>query len=273
MKLRTFLVLMLVCSTFGQTFANPRFANKTTRTNAPVFANSADETQTLPIRRVILYSNGVSYIERRGIVSGDAEINLSFKQSQVDDVLKSMVVLDLGQGKIGAVSYNSSAPVASRMAEIPFSVNPLSGDGGGIAGVLAQLQGAKVAVTSVTKGSATGSILTVEKKVIKTEKETTTTSVLVIASETGEISSFDLSEVKSVKLLDEGTRKDLQRICKCDRFGSAARCKNDFDYFQRLGTARNDRQLHDCRADLENYLPRRFGRSRKTVFSRLGDCR
>ena len=212
MKIRTFLVLMLVCSTFGQTIANPRFANKTTRINAPVFANSVDENQTLPIRRVILYSNGVSYIERRGIVSGDAEINLSFKQSQVDDVLKSMVVLDLGQGKIGAVSYNSSAPVASRMAEIPFSVNPLSGDGGGIAGVLAQLQGAKVAVTSVTKGSATGSILTVEKKVIKTEKETTTTSILVIASETGEISSFDLSEVKSVKLLDEGTRKDLNEF-------------------------------------------------------------
>src|ERR1700760_497269 len=66
--------------------------------------------QVLPISRVILYSNGVSYIERRGRVTGHAEINLSFKQSQVDDVLKSMVVLDLGQGRIGAVSYNSSAP-------------------------------------------------------------------------------------------------------------------------------------------------------------------
>ena len=51
--------------------------------------------QTLPIRRVILYSNGVAYIERRGTVSGRAEVNLSFKQSQVDDVLKSMIVLDL----------------------------------------------------------------------------------------------------------------------------------------------------------------------------------
>src|SRR5215204_6333616 len=103
----------------------------------------------LPIRRVILYSNGVAYVERRGMVSGNAEINLSFKQSQVDDVLKSMVVLDLGKGKIGAVSYNSSAPVGSRMAEIPFSVGALTGEGGGLAAVLAQLQGAKVAVTSL----------------------------------------------------------------------------------------------------------------------------
>ncbi|MEQ1765672.1 MAG: hypothetical protein ABL984_21265, partial [Pyrinomonadaceae bacterium] len=74
-----------------------------TQPSAPTSVSS------LPIRRVILYSNGVAYIERRGMISGNAEVNLSFKQSQVDDVLKSMVVLDLNQGKIGAVSYNSSA--------------------------------------------------------------------------------------------------------------------------------------------------------------------
>lgn len=66
---------------------------------------AASDVSSLPIRRVILYSNGVAYIERRGTVTGNAEINLSFKQSQIDDVLKSMVVLDLGQGKIGAVRY------------------------------------------------------------------------------------------------------------------------------------------------------------------------
>ena len=77
-------------------------------------------SNSLPIRRVILYSNGVAYIERRGMVSGHAEVSLSFKQSQVDDVLKSMVVLDLGKGRIGAVSYNSSAPPSARMADIPL---------------------------------------------------------------------------------------------------------------------------------------------------------
>src|SRR5215216_7793246 len=108
-----------------------------------VASNPVDE---LPIRRVILYSNGVSYIERRGTVTGNAEINLSFKQSQVDDVLKSMLVLDLGQGKIGAVSYNSSAPASARTAEIAFNVAAQSeetdDDLGGMASVLSQLQGA-----------------------------------------------------------------------------------------------------------------------------------
>jgi hypothetical protein len=206
------LLVVLVCfvSAESQTVRGKRTA---TRAAAKSFVAN-NPVSELPIRRVILYSNGVAYVERRGFVSGDAEINLSFKQSQVDDVLKSMVVLDLNQGKIGAVSYNSSAPASARTAEIPFSVEAKSGeDGGGISEVLAQMQGAKVLVTSV-KGTAAGSILTVEKRSVPGEKDkpATTTHFLVIASDTGEISSFDLADVRSVKLLDEGTKRDLNEF-------------------------------------------------------------
>ena len=209
MRVAILLLIVFVCALLaaGQTTAVKR-SNATALSRTSV---STDSSTKLPIRRVILYSNGVAYIERRGFVSGNAEISLSFKQSQVDDVLKSMVVLDLGKGHIGAVSYNSSAPIETRMSEIPFSVEPVSSDGGGIATVLAQLQGAKVAVTSA-KGTAVGSVLTVEKKQVRSDKESRMTSVLVIASDNGEISSFDLSEVKSVKLLDEGTRRDLNEF-------------------------------------------------------------
>jgi hypothetical protein len=172
----------------------------------------AAATQTLPIRRVILYSNGVAYIERRGTVMGHAEVDLSFKQSQVDDVLKSMVVLDLGRGRVGAVSYNSSAPPSARMADIPFSISPATGGtSGGLAGVLGQLQGARVAVTTASGRTASGSILTVEERRQQDDpqKPSVTTHALVIASEGGELQSFDLSDVRAVRLLDEGTRRDV----------------------------------------------------------------
>lgn len=175
----------------------------------------------LPIRKVIIYSNGMAYIERRGTVSGNAEINLSFKQSQVDDVLKSMVVLDLGRGRIGAISYNSSAPLGARISENPFDINSESNDNedesGGLAAVLSQLQGAKVIVNS-GKQTATGSILTVEKKaqIIKAkddgENKLPGKYTLVIASEDGNIYSFDLADIRSVKLLDEDARKDLTQF-------------------------------------------------------------
>src|SRR6476660_4458389 len=101
------------------------------RASAVPAAAVRDSSAMLPIKRVILYSNGVAYIERRGFVSGNAEINLSFKQSQVDDVLKSMIVLDLNQGRVGSVSYGSSMPASARTAEIPFSIDAASAENGG----------------------------------------------------------------------------------------------------------------------------------------------
>ena len=202
-----FLMLLAVCAATAT--AQTRGGER--RRVTPQAISTKSNEQILPIRRVILYSNGVAYIERRGIVPARAEINLSFKQSQVDDVLKSMLVLDLGGGRIGAVSYNSSAPPSARMAEIPFSVESATdGASGGLAGVLAQLQGAKVSVVS-TKDAGAGSILTVEKRDIKTDDGKTSVAArfLVIAGENGELSSFDLADVRSIKLLDAGAQKDL----------------------------------------------------------------
>ena len=194
----------------------------------PLAQSAAILTQSispaLPIRRVILYSNGVAYFERRGTVAGHAEINLPFKQSQVDDVLKSLVVLDLGKGRIGAVSYNSSAPPSARLNEIPFSLDANS-DGsseGGMASVLKQLQGAHVEVTASGRTSR-GAILTIEerKSQIDANKPPVLTRTLVIASENGELASFDLADVHSIRLLDEGARHDIAEFA--DATASARR--------------------------------------------------
>ncbi len=222
MKIKTVLTLLLVCSISVQ--AQVRTNKRITPVKKTFVAeNQNNSANILPIRRVSLYSNGVAYIERRGFVSGNAEINLSFKQSQVDDVLKSMVVLDLGQGRIGAVSYNSSAPPSAKMAEIPFSVDAeTTNANGGLAGVLAQLQGAKVSVAT-NNGTAVGAILTVEKRDVPAEKDKPARQArfLVIANENGEISSFDLAEVRSVKLLENGTVKDVNEFA--DATASARR--------------------------------------------------
>ena len=112
----------LLCLFSVQPQAQTRHQRSAPASRASAAAATGASPSSLPIRRVILYSNGVAYIERRGVVHNHAEVALSFKQSQVDDVLKSMVVLDLGKGRIGAVSYNSSAPPSARLAEIPFSI-------------------------------------------------------------------------------------------------------------------------------------------------------
>jgi hypothetical protein len=212
--MKCFATVTIALSLLLSTHAQPRQPRRATAPQ-PAPANSAIRNpqpaiNQLPLRRVILYSNGVAYFERRGAVTGRAEINLSLKQSQVDDVLKSLVVLDLGKGRIGAVSYNSSAPANARLREIPFAIAAASqGNFGGMLSVLQQLQGAKVAITTATR-SATGAVLTVEEN--KTQVPATLTRNLVITTESGELQSFDLSEVKSVKLLDEGAKHDLNEF-------------------------------------------------------------
>ncbi len=202
------LLCLFVCDVQAQT--------RLTRVSRPAnHASVLNSTDTLPIRRVVLYSNGVAYIERRGRINGRAEVNLSFKQSQVDDVLKSMVVLDLGNGRIGAVSYNSSTPAAARMSEIPFAIAAATNgnNNGGLAGVLAQLQGARVAVSIGTR-IVTGAVITVEARPSQMEpgKPSSVHHRLVIATDTGELSEFDLADVRSVKLVEEGTRRDLSEF-------------------------------------------------------------
>jgi hypothetical protein len=211
MRINIILLTLFVCAltASGQAGRLPR----SIAASAPLSTRIAGNSTQLPIKRVILYSNGVAYIERRGMVTGNAEINLSFKQSQIDDVLKSMVVLDLNQGRIGAVSYNSSMPASARTAEIPFSIDPESDENGGLPAVLSQLQGAKVFVTS-TRGSGSGSILTVEKRPQPAEKDkpASISYFLVVASETGEITNFDLNDIRSIKLLDDGTKHDINEF-------------------------------------------------------------
>jgi hypothetical protein len=212
------LLFVLLCLFSIQPQAQTRYKRSASAAR-PIAIRSAPSQigasqSSLPIRRVILYSNGVAYIERRGMVNNHAEVALSFKQSQVDDVLKSMVVLDLGKGRIGAVSYNSSAPPSARLAEIPFAIAAATeGNNGGLAGVLSQLQGARVTVVAASR-TVTGSVLNVETQhsQIDSDSPPMTTHRLVIASDNGVMTAFDLAEVRSVQLVDEGSRRDLSEF-------------------------------------------------------------
>ncbi|HNB72775.1 MAG TPA: hypothetical protein PLS70_16780, partial [Acidobacteriota bacterium] len=211
MHQRRFIVLLVLFLTISSQILAQTPAKKRPAANPTAETNHG---QSLPLRKVILYSNGVAYFERRGTVAGNAEIHLPFKQSQIDDVLKSMVVLDLGKGRIGAISYNSSAPPSARLGEIPFSMPPETANNdprGGLAGVLRQLQGAQISLTTANR-TVSGAILSLERRTtpaVEKEKPPTITQMVVLASESGEITSVDLAEIRSVKLLDEGTKRDL----------------------------------------------------------------
>ncbi|MFO7166732.1 MAG: hypothetical protein DIU80_001770 [Chloroflexota bacterium] len=71
--------------------------------------------QELPIRRLVIYKHGVGYFERRGAVSGTS-LRLSFPRAAMDDVLKSLVALDLGGGQVLGVDFETPEDRAARVA-------------------------------------------------------------------------------------------------------------------------------------------------------------
>src|SRR5438094_8691773 len=73
---------------------------------AALFA--ADE---LPVKRVVLFTSGVGFLQRESEVTGDATVQFSFRTEQINDLLKSMVLQDFGGGKIAPVVLGSRDPM------------------------------------------------------------------------------------------------------------------------------------------------------------------
>src|SRR5437868_9101987 len=105
----------------------------------------------LPLTRIVLYKHGVGYFEREGAINGDTLLSLTFKQSEVSDVLKSLTVLDLNGGHVASVSYDSTKPLEQLLAEVALSIP----DHGSLEGLLPQIKGVRVAVHP-TRGSMLG---------------------------------------------------------------------------------------------------------------------
>jgi hypothetical protein len=114
----------------------------------------------LPIRQVVLYKNGVGYFEHLGHVRGSESVHIDFTSAQLNDVLKSLTVLDLSGGRITGVEYNSEAPLARRLATLRLSL----GERPTIAEFLGSLRGARLEVRSGNGPPLTGRLLSVERK-------------------------------------------------------------------------------------------------------------
>ena len=52
----------------------------------------------LPVREVTLYKHGVGYFERSGELKAVETVRLDFKAGDMNDVLKSLTAVDLGEG-------------------------------------------------------------------------------------------------------------------------------------------------------------------------------
>src|SRR6266566_3211077 len=144
-------VLFFVTFTIAQTKpANPHKPQSR-------LAEATSPADVLPVKRVVLYKNGVGYFEHAARVHGTQDLSIDFTSSQLNDVLKSLTAVDLGDGRISSVRYNSIAPLDERLKSLrlPFGEQVTR------AGFLQAMRGARVEVHSGAS-SAVGRLLSVE---------------------------------------------------------------------------------------------------------------
>ncbi len=170
--------------------------------------NDLDEAAAkLPVRRVVLYKNGVGYFEHLGHVRGSQTVHVDFTGAQLNDVLKSLTALDLSGGRITGVDYNSEAPLARRLATLRLAL----GEKPSMADFLSALRGARVEVRGASGPALAGKLLSVERKTRTASNWTVETDEISLITDTGEVRSIDLSPATSVRIAERDLQTEVRK--------------------------------------------------------------
>ncbi len=110
---------------------------------------------SLGLDRVVLYRNGIGYFERRGEVRGEALV-IKVRKDQVNDLLKSLTVIDRRNGQAVSVSMPLDPQAWANAA-----LATLAPGQGSLAQVLDALRGTAVTL-GTTQGKLRGRIVLVE---------------------------------------------------------------------------------------------------------------
>ena len=163
-------------------------------------------TTDVPVTKVVLFSSGVGYFEHAGSVRGNSATELRFKTSQINDILKSIVLQDQDGGRIGAISYPSQDPLAKTLKsfQVDITQNP------SLAQLLNQLRGAHVTIQSQAE-RLSGTILGVETRPKAGEKgEPIEVSVLNLLTGAS-LRAVELQSISNLTLDDPQLQEELTR--------------------------------------------------------------
>ncbi|SPE25405.1 conserved exported hypothetical protein [Candidatus Sulfopaludibacter sp. SbA3] len=172
---------------------------------APLGAMAQDASK-LPVKRVVLYKNGVGYFEHVGKVRDKQDVSIPFTSGQLNDVLKSLTVLDLDGGRITGVEYGSAAPVDRQLGDLRLSLDEKTT----LTGFLSGLRGARLEIRN-GNSVATGRLLSVERKTRMGGGATLEVDYVSLITDSGELKTTEVSPGFSVKLLDKGPRDWRER--------------------------------------------------------------
>ncbi len=157
----------------------------------------------LPLRHVTMFNSGVAYFEREGAVIGNEHAELRFRREQVNDVIKSLVVMDRDGGMVSAVTYDAPDPLERTLRSFAMDLS----DNPSLPELLNQLRGASVRVKASARDYE-GKVVGVEQQTRKEGDAVFTEHILNLFTRQG-IRPVRLDEVQELEVLDEVLAEDF----------------------------------------------------------------
>ena len=161
----------------------------------------------VPLEKVVIFTSGVGYFQHGGEVGGDTTVQLDFQTDEINDLLKSMVVQDLGgDGSAPTVSYASRDPITKTLGSFAIDLT----DDPSIGTLLGRLRGERVELQAASP--VTGTILGVEKRLIPDDDDRPAVEkdYITVLAEDG-LRTLPLDSVTRIRLVDAELQKELEK--------------------------------------------------------------
>ena len=160
----------------------------------------------LPVREMVLYKHGVGFFVRQGEVEGE-KIALTFRQDEINDVLKSLAVFDQSGGQVLGIHYQTPMDKHARLASSSIKLSQKNS----LRDLLRDLRGRDCQVVfEVTPGSQdmlTGRIIGIDE--VQTQEEFSANVSILTASG---VQIFPYETLRSIKIADEQSSHDLSYL-------------------------------------------------------------
>jgi hypothetical protein len=177
----------------------------------PVQASIPPVIRDLPVRKVVLYKNGVGYFEHSGSVTGSQRVSIDFTSSQLNDVLQSLTVLDEGGGRISGINWNSTTPLAEQLKSLSLGLS----DDPSSTELFQSLRGQRVQVTGAPGGAIDGRLVSIESRTEKKGDSDSAPTVdhyyLTVVANSGAVHVVELTPALSVRPTDPSLQLQLDR--------------------------------------------------------------
>jgi hypothetical protein len=192
----------------------------------------------LPIKRVVLYKNGVGFYERRLPFEGD-EIELIFHSAEMNDVLKSLTIIDWGKGQILGLEY----PTRQSKQELLQGCTVHVDDKRALRDLLVSLRGrrvrlllgepVRVANYPNQAPGISGKILGLDE--LEQDQALEAVRIAILRDNSAQVFSIELGRIGGVDILDERGAEDLRFYLQTE-----ARLEEDCTIKIRLSAGEHD---------------------------------